>query len=191
MKFLQRQTIQTIIHCMRNALGFLEGRNVVLIMAPLSSITFTSALSDRGLKRRGCVITQILWMQTALCSCIGGHIWRPVWCTLHISLQPTDLHQRYRETIPHVLHRQQSTNCLSVGSKWVFHNQCYFTHMQHLLVSLGTNMGSFQSLLSCEAAFLLSPGKWVISVLESRRHEEENIWNDTSKWYMNFRYSNI
>lgn len=148
-------------------------------MVPLSSITLTAVLSDRGRREgsnTGCAITPILWIETHSC-----HLWKLVWRSLHVSLQPADLHRRYRETIPHVLHRQQSTNCLSVGSKWVFHNQCYFPHMQHLLLSLGTNVGSFQSLFSCEAAFPPSPGKWVISVLGSRTHVEENILNYTSK----------
>lgn len=45
---------------------------------------------------------------------------------------PTDPHLQYRETILHILQKQHPTNRFSIGSKWLFHNQCYFPQMRHI-----------------------------------------------------------
>lgn len=65
------------------------------------------------------------------------HLWLELWCGTPPPQRPnaptpTDLHLQYRETIHHILQKQQPTNRFSIESKWLFLNQCDFSHMRHI-----------------------------------------------------------
>lgn len=50
--------------------------------------------------------------------------------TSHLRHHCTHTHLWYRETILHTVQKQHQTNCFSIGSKWLFGNQCYFAQIR-------------------------------------------------------------
>lgn len=155
---VSRQT-GSIIASVWNPFWSLKGSNLIPMIVPLSNITFTflpwyaqsckQSWVEEKIRSHAQIVLVCDHLDASLLQMIHcpspffndpfstslKHLWLEHCCGTHHLQQlppPTDLHLHHRETIVHVLQKQHPTNRLSVGSKWLFHNQCYFPQMRHI-----------------------------------------------------------